>query len=281
MYEFIASEIRTVTPKEAQSLLRYNTYKGQRNIKRSHVDDLADRMKKGMFTTGTVCMALINGSEAILMDGQHTLHAAVKSNITINIVLERVRCYSDKDLSLLYQQKDGGISRSLRDYVVAEKTALGVDWQPPTTSLIVSAISIINKSSHRSKSKRVESLEHYIEDGNFVVKILGGKRAKDNSHLWRAPIISVMILTYRSNQILAESFWGKVRSGEMLKSDDPQFLLREFLMSHSSANKRLGKPIATNHEFIYKSIYAWNAYLKNRKIKMIKYLPSYPIPELQ
>ena len=281
MYEFIASEIKEVSPNEAKALLQYNKYQGQRSVKKNHVSDLADRMKKGMFTTGSVCLASLNGdNELILMDGQHTLNAVIKSNMTIKILLERVRCNTPKDMALLYQQKDGGISRSLKDYVVAEKNALGIEWHPAVSSLVVSAISIINNSTHRTKSRKIELLEQYIPDGNFIIETLGQTRTRENAHLWRAPVVSIMILTYRSGRFNAEVFWEKVKTGEMLKTDDPQFVLRDFLMSHSSKAKLLRKPVASPHEFVYKCIYAWNAFLKGRKVKVIKYLPSYSIPEV-
>jgi len=285
MYKFITSEIATISPKEATSLLKYNVYPGQRGIKKQHVADLANRMQKGMFTVGSVCLAhYLNGDNGqpmfVLMDGQHTLNAVIKSDSNINVVIERVSCKDSKDLALLYQQKDGGVSRSLQDYVVAEKNALNINWPTATASLIVAAVAIINNYTHQSKAKKIELLEQYIPDGEFIIDILGDKRSISNAHLWRAPVISTMILTYRSDQGSAEVFWKKVRSGEMLMNDDPQFVLRNFLVSHNRVNNVYIKPVATQHEFMYKCIYSWNAYMKQKKVKIIKYIPSYPLPKI-
>lgn len=103
--------------------------------------------------------------------------------------------------------------------------------------------------------------------------------------LTRAPVCAVMLRTYAKNQSESIEFWGKVRDGENLTRKDPEFHLREFLLSiqmynsHSVAASRK----ATPHEVLYRCVVAWNSRRQGGDRSGrggLKYFPNKPVPKV-
>lgn len=80
------AQIEVVTPAEAERLLKGNTR--NRNISRQRVNAMAKKIESGGWKlTGQA--HIIVGSDGVLLNGQHTLSAIIKSNCPIETVVSR------------------------------------------------------------------------------------------------------------------------------------------------------------------------------------------------
>lgn len=283
-------EIARVTPHTAEKWLNMNTIKPQRPLKPRLINTYSNKMRNGEFRTGEIAFAKLayNGHETVLVNGQHTLNSIIVSGVTIDAKVEHYVVHTPSDLSLLYQQFDTYGGRSLGDLVRVEAAMLGIEWPPRICSLIVSGACLKeNKKDAYNKEERTAMLRRYLEQGAYINEILNTtvpadlSKSKHCSHLMRSPVIHAMLCTWDRHQEQSKSFWMRVRDGENLKRQSPEYKLRSFLMMHSYAygNGSLnGKRMVSHHEMTSKCITAWNAFRKGTPTNLA-YYPTKNIPK--
>lgn len=289
MYELLSKELTTLTPRLAERFLTYNTFEDQRPLNPRHVSTLANCIREDLFTTGEIALVDYengNGKNTYLVNGQHQCSGVLVAGKNIDAVLERYRCESMEDVSLLYRQFDNNKPKGLSVLVKMEATALGVEWPKKISQLIVSAATIKEHARVMARNNKVELLRRYISPGHLINRILTistGNWQKINKHLLRSPVVCAMMLTYDKSQKDTEIFWSEVRDGEGLKRTMPSFQLREFLKEtnydRGNSAQGNGKRIATEHEMISRSITAWNAFRMRESRVNLKYYPGKPIPK--
>ncbi len=263
-----------------------------------HVEELARKMKSGLFRHGQIALATENGGRKVLLNGQHICNAIVNSKKTVSCVVEEYLVDNALDMSELFRQFEI-LPRGLTDMVRVEAAALGIPWPKWITSKVVSAIAIdmgrefgvsftpasvptisAKKTGplNITKEKRIIGLRRYIKEGDFVCNILVGAARKDVKHLCRVGIIYMMFKTSRLDNWVAQNFWSQVRDGDGLHRGDATKTLREFLLSTSMGSKY--NRILTNHEYIYRTSIAWNAHKAHRSTKLSYRVNSLP-PKLK
>lgn len=284
--KLVKREMLTLTPDLAAHYLNFNDYETQRPIREAHVEELVDKMEKGLFRFGEVAFGSTNGSKEKMMNGQHICTAVTEYNKPIECVVEHYVCNGPMEMSELFRQFEV-LSRSLKDYVRHEAAALKLDWPLWVSQLIVSAASIdfLNmprRSGHggsvtsgvpykskkfMSKDKKVKLLENYLYEGEFIADILtvGGEFAgrtssRRTAHMKRAPVVVVMMETWRVNIESAKDFWINVRDGEGLIREMAEYKYREFLQTCNTRTTQRISGMTSNHEYIYRGHIAWNAY---------------------
>ena len=291
MFKKESSAKKILTPKLAEQYLSLNTFERQRQLRRSHVLMLLSRIDAGLFLTGNIGIANVaveNETISYLVNGQHQCNAVLAANKNIDVVVEKYSCENMRDVSLLYQQYDNHASRSLANLVTFHASAIGIDWPPRIANLIVSGAALREGWGKKlGKQEKVEMLERYMEQGNFIKKLLtetpDKKPGAETKHLRKSPVICAILLTWEKCQRDTKEFWENVRDGEGLTRKSPQFKLREFLRdTNFSAGAWAGvttKKPATQHEIVFRSIVAWNAYRKNISTAL-KYYVSKQIPRV-
>lgn len=75
----------TITPEIAAEYLKHNT--NNRNIRTSHVEYLSNAIKRGEWVLSHQGIAF--DESGILVDGQHRLHAIIKSGIPVQVLVSR------------------------------------------------------------------------------------------------------------------------------------------------------------------------------------------------
>lgn len=281
-------ERRTVEldPDLAKHYLKYNTYESQRPVKEDYVKELAEKILDGRFRIGNVCIASRSDGRDVMMDGQHVCYAVVECKETVPCSLERYGRLSPAGLSMLFRQFENK-PRSLKDMVKAEANALGLPWSIDLTSIIVSAAKLDQRTAadHRkefgttyatNKEKGVLLLQRYLKEGYHFASIAPSKTSA--RHLWRATVVYSIFQTYRKDEEESFLFWEEVKTGERLTKDMPQMLLREFLINVNGPTSAYKYRKASNHEFIYRCISAWNAYRANKRLHCLTYRPESDIP---
>jgi hypothetical protein len=282
-------ERRTVEldPDLAKHYLNYNNYESQRPVKEDYVKELVEKISDGRFRIGNVCIASRLGGRDVMMDGQHVCHAVVECEETVPCSVEKYGMLNPAGLSMLFRQFDNK-PRSLKDMIKAEANALRLVWSLDFTGIIVAAAKLDQRKGlttgrkeygttyGTNKEKSVMLLKQYLDEGYHVASIMTNSHSA--KHLWRAPVVYSMFQTYRQDEAASLLFWKIVNSGENLTKNMPQYLLREFLKNVNSPTSAYKVRKISNHEFIYRSISAWNAYRDNRSLHTLLYRSESDIP---
>lgn len=307
MITLLSRQLIDVMPEVADHYLDFNTLEEQRAVREWRVEELVDKMKRGLFRYGNIAFCKIKGQDRkVLIDGQHVCFSIVKFNNTVQSVVENWEVNNKIERSELFRQYEI-LARGLPEMVRVESGALSIRWPNWVTNIVVAAIAIDIKkkgtgtithstpsstpthlkkmitASSITKEKRVEHLRNYIKEGTFINSILtdGDKYAtrKKVKHIAKAPIVYSIMETWRKNEKKALEFWEQVRDGEYLKKGSPTKELREFLLETCGASKA-GMLTPNNHQYIYRIFVAWNAFIEGRKTAL-RYRPELQPPELK
>lgn len=284
MFRLISAEKIVVNEKKAQGFLNMNTYDAQRKANPKHILKLANKMEDGTFLTGHFATATMNynGRQTVLVNGQHQAQAILKAGETVDALYEHFECDTPEDFSDLFRQFDDNRIRSFGDCAKVEARALNINWNYRIISLVAAAAALVDGKQFNSKTDRIECLKNYLREGSFINSILSEKES-ENRHMLRQPVVFAMILTWKKNHEAAKDFWMKVRDGEGLKKDMPEYKLRNYLMQ-VTCFKGMGARLASvrqpasYHEMASKCITAWNAYRKGETTSL-KYFVDKQIPK--
>ena len=303
MIKLETRKMTDLTPEMAKHYLNFNDYETQRPIRPLHVDELAEKMKDGLFRFGEIAFAKLNGGKDYMMNGQHVCHAVVNSGCTAECVVENFKCDSKLDMSELFRQFEI-LPRSLKDFVRHEAATLGVKWPLWVSSVIVTAATIaelnlpsltpmaggITKMAMKktktvlTKDDKIGLLKHYIGgNGNFVNNILthNGQligKPKMSKHLNRGAVVYLMLKTYEKSINGSIEFWGNVRDGELLTANMPEYAYREFLLLSNLKTRSNLSGNVSNHEYICRGSLAWNAFRRGTHTTMPYRVNSPPSP---
>lgn len=99
------SEVVTLTPQMAQSLIEINT--SNRTIRPSHVRSIAEAMRRGEWMLSPQGISISN--EGVVLDGQHRLKGVIASGISVPMIIWR-----DVDPAT-FPILDRGVGRTLSD----------------------------------------------------------------------------------------------------------------------------------------------------------------------
>ena len=279
-------KLMTITPKEAQRLLAFNNFGGQRNIRERHVEQLAEKMIDGRFHVGNV--AIVQGkAETLLADGQHQLTACVRSQKPFQAVVQEYTLNGvDDDVAMagIFSQFNVDATRTRGDIAWIYANELGwVDWPRKLVTNLASALTSITvpgefrDATPLSKDKSAALLAEHRKVCEWIHE-LGIGKAK---HMLRAPVIAAMVSTYRKSQRAAEEFWTGVRDGAGLKKVDARLTIREYLKDVSlqgGTKNATGRDLSDRRCMYAKCIHAWNAWRDDRPTQL-KYHAGAPLPK--
>ena len=240
----------TITPAKARIYLEGNST--NRPLSRRHVNYLADEINGGrwLFNAETI---KFNGSR--LLDGQHRLHAVIKSGKPITTIV--ARGLDEKTFHTI----DMGKKRSAADTlnVLGEKCSTRIasalamieamlDGQTRTTGAV-------------SGSKVLELLKTHPDVRQSV-------RAYQGQKTLLKPSVAIALHYFfaKKDRALADKFFDDLRSGAGLGVGDPIFTLREKLISNSVGSKRL-----RDDAIIGCTIKSWNALRSGATVKRLTF----------
>lgn len=290
--QFKTSQV-LVTPKKAEEFLRINTYPGQRTLSPTHVSELAAKMKDGRFHEGQI--AIVHNGEDILANGQHQCTASISSGQKFNSRLLEYTVEkgdSKEDVARVFAQFNVDRARNRGDIAWIYGCQIGMqDWPRRCVTICNSALGWIatgfgeggRARMGRDENSRLLSAKkascQFVHDTIFVDNA-GNSYAKSR-HLMRAPVAAAMIVTHAKAASDAEVFWASVRDGDMLKRNDPCFVLRECLLRsalNNSASERGNRAQVSARELFGKCIHGWNAY-RQKATTVLRFYFDKPLPK--
>jgi len=243
-----SANIVTATPELVNSLLSMNT--NNRKIKKSYVDYLKKELLEGKWEVTSQGIGIT--SEGVLCDGQHRLVALKEAGFPpIEILLV-------SGLSERAQLKiDIGAKRNVADI-------LRIHLNTTVSNTIVAALNVvaryINGKARISPEESAEMLVEYHEAVEALQSVEGF------GHSVAAVYGAVLYMLKKTENKKILDFAKQVATGELLKSDDPAFVLRKFLASGPSGFKG-GRNVQDDR--FGKTLYAIDAYLNNQKINRL------------
>jgi hypothetical protein len=257
------SSVVTVDPATAERWLGYNH--SNRNVRQNLVDCYARDMEDGNWEmTGEPVKFATDGR---LLDGQHRLHAIVKSGVTLNLLV--VRGLPTRAQLVM----DSGARRTAAD-------ALAMDGRDHSTFLSSGARVAIGLS--RGSADNLHSLRiTHAEIRTFVDSTPAFVEAVGLFHGYSKAIASPKgVLAYVAWRLCmvdataAKEFFDAVASQEMLRGNDPRMVLAKRLYGI-----RESRVLETVDAYVALFFRAWNHWREGSSISMLKTVRPVSIPQ--
>ena len=262
-------EQKTITPEIAKKMLENNIISNRKPTV-ANVNRYAEMMKKGLWINCHV-QPIIFSNEGELMDGQHRLHAVIKSGKTIkfNVV------YADKSIMPTI---DDGKKRTPGDACKISGIPNSNQYSGIMTlyTNLKNQINGLSRMNSKSMSK-IELVEYYFNNKSHIDRIINTSQGWYNKGrlLTWGTYGALYMLFEEKNSEYAQLFFDQLSTGKGVVNNTI-FLLRQRLINEKSAVKNLPQPI-----LIALIIKAWNAVISGRELKNLSYNPlSEKYPEI-
>lgn len=237
-----------ITPDIARALLTLNT--GNRKLTPGVVERYAEDMRKGLWVfNGDAIRQSVSGR---ILDGQHRLHAVIKSGVSITVML--ITGLSEDVFATI----DNGKPRKFRDIIQGEKNV--------TTLGAVCVFIHQAKKGYQgnggtpSNTGKQQILQEHPEIRGCVEA--ASKLPRYLNHPVQAYVYYVASLI---NKEKAEEWMNGLTTGESLGSQDARLVLRERM---GSSGKYLR---ADRYRALALTIKAWNAFSSGKGVGILTY----------
>lgn len=256
----IKSRIELITPERARDLLINNLE--NRPVSKVNVDRIANAISKGEWKINGDAISVCK--DGTLLDGQHRLHAIVKTGIPIeSFVIEGL----DKEV---FTTIDQGRKRNVSDVLSTKNVK--------NSKIIASTMSIIipykkgsdPKNANSNKVTMSEFLKYYEYNSKMLNDSALFVTANKLLAQWFSPsyLSFLYFILSEKNELDCLVFFNSLKTGELLNKQNQPLILREKIIQNLSV------PLNKKESPYYLSaycIYAWNAFRQNRQIKLLKF----------
>lgn len=244
------SEIREITPAVAAEMLKRNP--NNRKVSRGQVDFLASEMTAGNWLFDGQPIRLTEAGA--LLDGQHRLHAIIKSGTTQKFLILKGIDES------AFKVMDTGKSRSASDLFSINRIHSATNVAAASKYIIRLKRGTTSMSGSTSRESNTELLNFYNDNpkiADFVKR--GDLLYKEfNRALSPSQIGALSYIMAERSVTDSEYFWNKLCSGIGLEKGSPIAFLRQKLLDDKYVNKAK-LPWKDKVALIYKT---WNHYRK-------------------
>lgn len=268
-----------ITPHLAELWLNSN-YENQRQLREYHVNYLANEMKLGRFMpTVTIAFCLMNG-KSHLVNGQHTLHAIIRSGTVQELGVQRTSVDTPSELAQIYTTYDIQSKRTLRDAIHAHKLEYITGLPVESITRLCSACTWIERGFTTNyhltmSSRKVLSYQDQIdlaspwfeEMKKLTHDIIAPCGTVIRNKIHKAGVLSMALLTVKYRQGEARKFWKQVAQDDGLKIGDPRKTLRNWILKYDD-NSKARYPVHPN-TFSIAVMQAWNKFMMEESLKTI------------
>ena len=251
------TEVREITPTVANEMLKRNI--NNRKPSESHIGFLSKEMSAGNWKfDGQPLRFSDNGG---LLDGQHRLHAVIKSKTTQKfLVLTGIN-------SDAFHVMDTGKIRTGGD-------VFGINGVQSST-VCAAAVKIImshkrgqNAGFGDAKISNSDLWAFFKENSSVedLVRTSHSLYLEFNRVLPLTTIVAFRFLMSEKNVLDSDNFWRSVCSGLALEKESPERVLRQKLIADKVSKSTL--PFREKKAIIFK---AWNAYRAKKSVKVLRW----------
>lgn len=262
--------VEVIGPEQATKYLERN--ENNRKLRKHTVDRYAEMMRRGQWKLTHEAIAFDTNGE--LKNGQHRLAAVIESGATVSFSVTRG---VDPDT---YSVIDSGAKRSTADRVAQLGKAYATTVAPALRYLrmyeIAPDLRWVGDMTVKVNDQDILAMAEQIDDEVLAeAGVIATRASKPDVRLNRAAVMTAYLLI-RSADPSGESlkaFYQGVISGEGLLRDDPRLALRRWAASTGQVPGKGQKTIAAQ-------LRAWNAFVKQEPLRVIKLLSGQPMPEV-
>jgi hypothetical protein len=242
----ISTHLQLISPKQARAILETETYPQQRPLRPYQVQYLSGLIARGSLRPGTlISFAVIKGTR-YLINGQHTLAALGDSRGgPLWLQEEEIRVATLEEAGQLYETYDRNLARSWADLYRADQTLQRYELLPKHLRLLGGAARYLAngftqhigfaRNRHGARVLMLKDTQVRFalmadwqnEMHNMARGCVAAKSVR--SLLERAPVLSVILVTYRFQPEQAHLFWPKLASDSGLEAGMPAHSLLRFL----------------------------------------------------
>lgn len=252
-----SSEWRTITPSEAETMLRANT--GNRDPRDPAIDRLARDMQAGNWQlTGEAIKFASNGD---LLDGQHRLMACVRAGVPFKtLVITGLPPESRENMDTQTKRTFGDYLRWAGEHnrtALASAVEAGLSWDTVGRP-------INHGRRQNSNAERMEWLRANPDIREAVTKA----KSVSGTPL-RAPTSIMAPFCMRATRISpieADAFMESLKTGANLGEKDPIYRLRGWLIRAAEAKGQVRRV-----EVAAVVVKAWNYWLAGREITVLRW----------
>lgn len=269
----IEAAVETIDPVSARDLLTNHNPKN-RKVSTTTVALYTRQMKEGRWVLNGE--GIMFDTKGDLLNGQHRLLACVESGVAFQTLV--VRGLPSETIDSMDQHR----KRSAGD-------VLGMHGYHNGTHL-ASTARVIHRWDAGIRSASLVGAGHLmlspaelmdvIEKEPFLVPACEASRKKESERLASPRVYgSLWVLAHRASEPVADEFFSRLNSGEMLEKGNPILTYRRYLlMSHSQSNARRVYQ-TTSYTMLHAGVRAWNAWVEGRTLATISW-KSHAIPEV-
>lgn len=263
------TEFINVTPKIAEAYLRHN--KKNVALRRKVVDFYAAQMKKKQWKeTAEAIQFSENGN---LIDGQHRLHAIVKSGVTLRLLVARD---VPRDA---FHVLNTGRKRTSSDLLTIEGIS-NPTIKSQTTNFILTFQSgkyykLANQQSGSSSITNAEILK-FVKNNPELGEICDYCNKIYYKFRGMSPgsLSGLYWIFSKKSQRQCDDFFEKYSTGLDLTPTSPVFLLREKFIRDMGNKRKMGIK-----EKIALFIIAWNAFLTKKPMELLQFKTGQQFPK--
>ena len=254
----LLTEVLSVTPDLALEWLAKNTR--NRPIRKTHVQDLADRMRRGEWHLNGEPIKF--STSGVLLDGQHRLEAVLESECTVEFMV----VYNLAEEA--YETIDTGMKRTMADFFAVrdEKHSKQLSSALRYLSYLLAGRTDFN--SRFTNSQALNVLETHSNVRNSLDPGL------DVARLMQAGLAAALHYLFSSvDPEKAEEFFERLATGADLCTGHPILQLRQRLLERPKGYQI--RPVMA----AALTIKSWNAFYQNRQMVNLRWRQSGETPE--
>ena len=217
------TSIEIITPAKAAQYLESVDTSKQRPLKQKKIDDYAIAMSHGHWVVTHQGIAF--DDEGSLCDGQHRLHAVVKSGVTIKTQVTRGLNQKQNDL-YTFDAIDQGVKRHIGEQLHVRHGVKNANHVAAASKAIVQIC--LNRSVVMTVANTVGVLQYYGKEIQDCFSMLGATKG-----MLRAPILGGAAFCLRGGDSNVRQFIDAVGNGESIKRGDPAYAFRQFAFNYT------------------------------------------------
>ncbi len=271
----VREELVLVTPDMARELVEATLYERQRAISEQHVERLSLEMRREQFIAGTQVHFAELRKNLYCINGNHTLRAVIKANITVPLCFLYSTCRNETEIAELYARHDIHRARnwaaSFKAHAIfadmegnaAFVTSVGAALRYILTGLDKEVFHSDHEAAY-SRDLRIKAMKEYRAHAEMLLGALSSGSPRTRKMLLRSAALAVALETVRFQPAGAIEFWSGCAEDDGLHKGDPRKTLLHWLAENKGRGNQ-GVPTA-----IRATTLAWNAWYEDRKLTSLR-----------
>lgn len=276
----------TVTPEIAARWLETMLYEHQRPIRQSHVEFLAEEMRRGRFIQGLQIHVVEFGDTHVIVDGYHRLWAIIESGSPQRVAVLHTKVSRKEEIAWIYGNTDIGMRRTGAHLLGALELSGELQCTSTEIRQLSGAIPFMQSGCVRSahtqtkyhKDELVRDMRLYAPYARMHFALLDKAGDTIAKRANRSSSLAIALLTWRYAHPFAESrgdpsiaeFWRGAFFDDGVPIGDPRKLVYRHLIgvlvtASGARGTGNGDVVTTGYAARY-IVACFNAYMERRTL---------------